>query len=711
MKKNIKRTLSAIMATAMLASCAGVATFMNVAAEGECIITINHPDANTTTQHEHNYVAKQIFKGEYSNNVLINLEWGDSISKDNALKFTNELRSLGSTTDKTSRYYNFNAFTNNEKLKKYDLAQMQEYAATGYNNLNSNQKKTVDEALKDYALGVAEVLSSTENKFVKDSLEMFKFAKLIQPYLNTSAIASANVTFKPNDSNNNGVATLSLSKAGYYMFYDESSDDDASTTAYILRVVGNTALEINPKADMPTLDKVIVDDDEDTKVNTASIGDTIHYKITSKVPDMTGYNKFFFNISDTLDETLDFQEINDAKDNITVKITNGTQTINLTYKTPPSTSTPTEPSFYVTADSYYTDGSNPTTVPDNSTKNPREQNIKIVLENFIQYRGTWNAQTTKWDNSKVGWDIIVEYDAVLMENAKVGDKAIENEANLNTAKLIYSNDPNVVYNGKPTKPYEPNDPNDEDGDKNKPKDPIGETVESVVATFTTELDLIKVDNKNQELKGAEFEVKGEGVNVVVTIKNEFEVNDSGEYYKLNDGTYTKTSPFAEGIDQNKYASMTTKYAIKTTLTPTPIAGTKANETAKEKAIKAYVGNDGILKLTGLGEGTYTITETEAPAGYNKLTQPLVVKITAEVIEDADPTHYQVEWKKDDIVSSKDVTVDENGVFKLKIKNNPGSTLPSTGGIGTTIFYVGGSFLLLGAAGLFINKKRKGAKSE
>ena len=52
-----------------------------------------------------------------------------------------------------------------------------------------------------------------------------------------------------------------------------------------------------------------------------------------------------------------------------------------------------------------------------------------------------------------------------------------------------------------------------------------------------------------------------------------------------------------------------------------------------------------------------------------------------------------------------------GIVGLEIQNNRGSSLPSTGGIGTTIFYVVGLALMLGAAILLITKKRMTAKAE
>lgn len=96
-------------------------------------------------------------------------------------------------------------------------------------------------------------------------------------------------------------------------------------------------------------------------------------------------------------------------------------------------------------------------------------------------------------------------------------------------------------------------------------------------------------------------------------------------------------------------------------------------------------DSGNIELKGLDSGTYYLREIEAPNGYNKLADDKEVKI--------EPTTNT----ENNTMSLADVTAE--------INNNSGSELPSTGGMGTTIFYVLGSILLFGAAVLLITKKR------
>lgn len=105
--------------------------------------------------------------------------------------------------------------------------------------------------------------------------------------------------------------------------------------------------------------------------------------------------------------------------------------------------------------------------------------------------------------------------------------------------------------------------------------------------------------------------------------------------------------------------------------------------------------EGKTTFTGLKEGTYYLKETKAPDGYNSLEKDDEVIITATYNETTgELTEHSAKSKN----NSQYIQVES-------IANKAGAVLPSTGGIGTTIFYVLGSILALGAAVLLIAKKR------
>ena len=119
---------------------------------------------------------------------------------------------------------------------------------------------------------------------------------------------------------------------------------------------------------------------------------------------------------------------------------------------------------------------------------------------------------------------------------------------------------------------------------------------------------------------------------------------------------------------------------------------------------------GVIVVKGVKSGSYEITEVTAPAGYNKLTDPVTVKAvktggssTHTIVyldEDGNTTNTQTE-------KTIEVKVDIANIAAtaLVVVNKAGTELPSTGGMGTTVFYVLGAVLVVGAGVLLVTKKR------
>lgn len=137
-------------------------------------------------------------------------------------------------------------------------------------------------------------------------------------------------------------------------------------------------------------------------------------------------------------------------------------------------------------------------------------------------------------------------------------------------------------------------------------------------------------------------------------------------------------------------------AIKVSPVVAGVAGNYVVDPASENTVFESVasidGKNYNLHVNGLAAGDYWLVETEAPAGYNKLTAPIKVTITKTG---------DTEW-----------TVSKDGVEEsdkiIDIENSTGSLLPSTGGMGTIIFAVIAAILVLGVAVSFIRDKRKNA---
>ena len=440
--------------------------------------------------------------------------------------------------------------------------------------------------------------------------------------------------------------TTSVEKAGYYLIVDEGGAANAegdAVSAYIVKVVGE--VDMTPKASAPTVDKDILDYDDEVDVNEAAIGEDVYYKITGTLPTtLADYKEYYYKFTDTLSKGLTYNN------NLKVYV------VNYTGEGEDKVANETEVTkyFHVNASGY--NAENGTT-------------ITVTIGDILAL-------------NNVGITVNKDTQIVLKYTATVNENAVINGANPNVVDLTYSNDPNHSGDGTPDNPpeYPPENPGDEPGTDN----PIGKTPESVVETYVTEVHIEKVDGEFKALKGASFEIYGTALKTVIVTSETFTEDENGTYWKLTDGTFTKDDPAVEGMDQTKYESTTVKYSVS--------VSEVAVETEEEFKASGAVGTDGKLTFTGLPAGTYTITEIETPDGYNTIGE-----IYLEVTFNADKT-FSYKW---------------TGAFEgtgdtAQVINQAGSTLPETGGIGTTLFYVFGGIMVLGAAVLLVTKKRMAA---
>lgn len=100
---------------------------------------------------------------------------------------------------------------------------------------------------------------------------------------------------------------------------------------------------------------------------------------------------------------------------------------------------------------------------------------------------------------------------------------------------------------------------------------------------------------------------------------------------------------------------------------------------------------GKFVIAGLDADTYYLEETKAPDGYNRLKEPVNVVITANIASGKTVT--------------ATITYNENATGTVRIENQTGVELPSTGGIGTTVFYVIGGLLMGVAVVLLVTRKK------
>ena len=458
---------------------------------------------------------------------------------------------------------------------------------------------------------------------------------------------------------------------GYYVITDSYVDGTGQQVTTISRTMVYLVKDetVTPKSSTITPDKKINEDNTGKEENEASIGDVIDYQLSGTIPDMTGYASFKYVLVDTASKGL-VQGLIDTegkfrqfKEGDTLTGGGGTKDENTDLVVP---ETGVKVTYVVTKVTPNSDGTT---------------TVRIAVQNAINYK----AHVNKW--------FYVDIKALLTEDADV--VAIPNT---NNVKIDFSNKPGSEYDGEP----------DFNGN-----DPKGETPIVTVETFTTSLTLLKVDGTtNQPLTGAEFKLEStNNANVGYVTGQEYvpmaeapSGYNNGTWYKLVDGAYTTTAPTADTA--NKYDSVEATYAL-VTVDKTTYEG------AQIKA-QAFVDADGKVVFTGLGVGNYKLSEVTVPDGYNKLND-ITFTITWSKETGFRVTNVK-ELDKDGIeVANSSITISvadigENGegvgtVISSTIPNNKGTLLPSTGGIGTTIFYVVGGILVIGAGILLITKKR------
>ena len=172
------------------------------------------------------------------------------------------------------------------------------------------------------------------------------------------------------------------------------------------------------------------------------------------------------------------------------------------------------------------------------------------------------------------------------------------------------------------------------------------TAESTTKTYTWDFEVFKFGNgdKTKGLKGAQFVVLSQ---------------DKQKVAKVADGKITGW----DSVTADEYA------------TAWP----------EGKGTILITGDNGKINVKGLDAGTYYLHEVKAPDGYNKL---------------KDDKEFTIDRQKNDTGTSMSYTK-----LTVDVDNLSGTILPSTGGMGTTIFYVLGGILAVGAAVLLVTKKR------
>ena len=458
---------------------------------------------------------------------------------------------------------------------------------------------------------------------------------------------------------------------GYYLFLDvtENLEQGHAHNPALLQVTKAGNITIEKKTTVPELEKAISDGTEQgVQTVAAMIGTYVKFQITTTLPTGMGhYSEYEYIIHDDIPVGM-------VVDPATVKVTllvdgdfNNKQVVTggYTVTTANTDCTVFGAAQEPTPENGYSDNSCDLEVKFADLKQP------ITLEDGTTVKVDANDQ------------FFIEYEALITPAAQ---EWMENNVVVlhNDAVLEFSNDPN----------WNPDDPENED--KEPPK---GITPESDAEVLLTKVIVEKVDDSKRPLTGAKFKLKKEGAVMapVVTQGERFvETTEFAEgetkYWLLTDGTYTTTDPATPGVDTTKYADTAKTYKREVySITSEQDAGTPDE-------IIVEVGESGRVSFSGLGVGTYWLTEVQSPAGYNLLDEP--IKLVISFNPETGTFHY--DWRHEGATNALSATM------TIQIVNTKGNVLPETGGVGTTMFYIFGGIMVLAAVVLLVTRKRMSA---
>lgn len=637
----------------------------------------------------HVYEAYQIFAGDYADQVLSSITWGTGFQSAKAADF---LRALQADEVLGSAFGTINPEGKNADMLAGEIANVLDQWTQPDNH---------------YARKFAEILHSHTVEVQTDGTKVYKYDFL-----------SATCTQSGEQVNNK--YEISNLDSGYYLIKDQDGSIDGKYDYYtrvLMQVVG--IAEMTAKGEVPTVDKKVHANIDGTFVENedVSLTDSFYFKLTGTFPtNYADYKSYNYEFADTMNQgmELDYVGLDFLPAIEYIAVERGDNSIVELYLTtnPDDADHPFQNNSLdeiIIGDKSVPKKYNLLAATDAAlvekvtSEQGEEKYLHDVLITYNKVDGGADTLTIKFLDLKTSLPGLTSTDKLIVKyKAKLNHKAIitnlENQndsANINKVVLKFSNNPQ----GEGT----------------------GETPEADAKVYSYELNIHKINEAGENLPGAQFMLyqkvgaAGDLMNqryayaILDAVKN---TDGTVHYYQIKDWITVSEEIFDESNGKEGYSELAKNIALSSKMTDGvhdklfSVHGEGLTESGTKiiaennpdgiclNSLTMESGADGKIVIKGLDATTYFLQELKAPAKYNKLLDAVAMTITVQK-DDATGTHTYLGVSKGD---------GDPGSM-IEVKNFSGNVLPSTGGIGTTIFYVVGGILVAAALVLLVTKKR------